>query len=236
MTSPSGRGCRARCRCPSCRSPPARARPELDVPVPGLDPQGLPQRRLVLRDRRLVLGDLLLVRRDRLEGGLAGGLAGLGAGVGAGALVLGLDQVGLLLVLVRRQGRLVLGQGGLVLRDGGALAAAGVRGSRRRGRRRGRRLGRRRRRRSPTRSPRPRRAWPGRRRASTRPRRRPRSSAVVWSVPNVWPAVTCWPGVTATVATWPATWNEAAASLTGSTLPTTVMDVPMSALVTVASR
>ena len=61
-------------------------------------------------------------------------------------------------------------------------------------------------------------------------------SAVVWSVPSVCPAVTCWPGVTLTVATWPATWNEAAASLTGSTLPTTVMEVPMSALVTVASR
>ena len=46
-------------------------------------------------------------------------------------------------------------------------------------------------------------------------------SAVVSSVPRVCPAVTCWPGVTVTVATWPATWNEAAASLTGSTLPTT---------------
>ena len=61
-------------------------------------------------------------------------------------------------------------------------------------------------------------------------------SAVVSSVPRVCPAVTCWPAVTLTVATCPDTWNEAEASLTGSTLPTTVMEVPMSARVTVASR
>ncbi len=60
--------------------------------------------------------------------------------------------------------------------------------------------------------------------------------AVVSSVPNVSPAVTWAPGVTVTVATWPATWKEAAASLTGSTLPTTVRVVPMSARVTVAIR
>ena len=54
-------------------------------------------------------------------------------------------------------------------------------------------------------------------------------SAVVSRVASVWPAVTFCPGVTATVATWPPTWNEAAASLTGSTLPTTVRVVPMSA-------
>ncbi len=60
--------------------------------------------------------------------------------------------------------------------------------------------------------------------------------AVVSSVPSVCPAVTTWPGVTVTVATWPATWKEAAASLTGSTLPTTSSVVPMSARVTVAMR
>ena len=60
--------------------------------------------------------------------------------------------------------------------------------------------------------------------------------AVVCSVPNDWPAVTCWPGVAVNVATWPATWKEAAASLTGSTLPTTVSVVPMSARVTLAMR
>ena len=61
-------------------------------------------------------------------------------------------------------------------------------------------------------------------------------SAVVSSVPSVCPAVTTWPGVTATVATFPATWNEAEASFTGSTVPTTLSVVPMSARVTVAVR
>ena len=57
-------------------------------------------------------------------------------------------------------------------------------------------------------------------------------SAVVSRVPSVWPAVTCWPGVAVTVVTWPPTWKEAAASLTGSTVPTTVSVVPISARVT----
>ena len=61
-------------------------------------------------------------------------------------------------------------------------------------------------------------------------------SAVVSRVPRDWPAVTCWPTVAATVATLPATWNEAEASLTGSTVPTTVMLCPMSARVTEAVR
>ena len=47
--------------------------------------------------------------------------------------------------------------------------------------------------------------------------------AVVSSVPSVSPAVTCSPGVAVRVATCPPTWKEAAASLTGSTFPTTVM-------------
>ena len=47
-------------------------------------------------------------------------------------------------------------------------------------------------------------------------------SDVVSRVPRVWPAVTCWPTAAVTVATWPATWKAAEASLTGSTVPTTV--------------
>src|ERR1039458_425869 len=61
-------------------------------------------------------------------------------------------------------------------------------------------------------------------------------SDVVSSVPIDCPAVTCWPTVAVTVATWPATWKEAEASLTGSTVPTMVMLCPMSARVTVAIR
>ena len=61
-------------------------------------------------------------------------------------------------------------------------------------------------------------------------------SAVASRVPSVCPAVTTCPGVTVMVATWPATWNEDAASLTGSTSPTTSSVVPMSARVTVAVR
>ena len=45
-------------------------------------------------------------------------------------------------------------------------------------------------------------------------------SAVASRVPRVCPAVTCWPTLTATDATCPATWNDADASLTGSTVPT----------------
>ena len=61
-------------------------------------------------------------------------------------------------------------------------------------------------------------------------------SDVVSSVPSDCPAVTCWPTVAVTVATWPETWKEAEASLTGSTVPTTVMLCPMSARVTVVVR
>ena len=61
-------------------------------------------------------------------------------------------------------------------------------------------------------------------------------SAVVSRVPSVCPAVTCWPTAAVTVATWPATWNEAEASLTGSTVPTTVMVCPMFVRVTEAVR
>ncbi len=60
--------------------------------------------------------------------------------------------------------------------------------------------------------------------------------AVVSKVPSVWPALTCWPGVTGTELTWPLTPKAAEASLTGSTLPTTVRVVPMSARVTEARR
>ncbi len=60
--------------------------------------------------------------------------------------------------------------------------------------------------------------------------------AVVSNVPSVWPAVTAAPGAAVKVATCPPTWKEAAASLTGSTLPTTGSVVPMVARVTVAVR
>lgn len=43
---------------------------------------------------------------------------------------------------------------------------------------------------------------------------------VVSRVPRTCPAATCWPTVTGTDATCPDTWNEADASLTGSTVPT----------------
>ena len=61
-------------------------------------------------------------------------------------------------------------------------------------------------------------------------------SAVVSRVPSDSPAVTCWPTVADTVATLPATWNEAEASFTGSTVPTTVMLCPMFVRVTEAVR
>src|ERR1700719_4706659 len=48
-------------------------------------------------------------------------------------------------------------------------------------------------------------------------------NAVASSVPNDCPAMTCSPTVAAIVATFPATWNEAEASLTGCTVPTMVM-------------
>ena len=60
--------------------------------------------------------------------------------------------------------------------------------------------------------------------------------AVVSRVPSDWPAVTCWPTAASSVATLPETWNETEASLTGSTVPTTVMLWPMSARVTSAIR
>ena len=77
----------------------------------GLGAEGLAERRLVLRHGRLVLGDLLLVRRDRLEGGLARGLAGRWCSVLA--LVQSLwawARSAASLLLVGRQRRLVLGQ------------------------------------------------------------------------------------------------------------------------------
>ena len=45
---------------------------------------------------------------------------------------------------------------------------------------------------------------------------------VVSRVASDWPALTCWPTVTSTPATVPATWNDAWAWLTGSTVPEAV--------------
>ena len=128
----------------------------------GLGVEGLAECGLVLRHGGLILRHLLLVRRDRLECGLARRLAGWGAGVGAGAVFLGLGQVGRFLVLVGRGStRPWSARSGP--RDGGVLAAR--RATYRRGRRRGGGRGGRGRGRTSWRQ-KPRRSWSG----SPRPR------------------------------------------------------------------
>jgi hypothetical protein len=61
-------------------------------------------------------------------------------------------------------------------------------------------------------------------------------SDVVSSVASDSPAVTCSPTAAVTVATWPATWNEADALLTGSTVPTASWVWAIDARVTLAIR
>jgi hypothetical protein len=61
-------------------------------------------------------------------------------------------------------------------------------------------------------------------------------SAVGSSEARTWPTVTCSPTVTLTLATCPATWNDAVASLTGSTVPTTSRLSPTDVRTTVAMR